>query len=198
MTARWNSLLVLCAGGLALLAMTAFAPAAAGPLAPEAAAAQTPAQAQKCIWKKHTRRVVRWVRRDGERRRVVRVKRYWRCHPVASPLVPVPLPIPVDPLPEPLGPARLSVRAAEFSYTLSRPVIAAGDAIIELDNRGEDPHNLNLARTGSADSPLTIPEIGPLTQTSGRFSLSPGTYRLWCSLPLHEEWGMIADLTVSG
>ena len=30
----------------------------------------------------------------------------------------------------------------------------------------------------------------------GRFSLPPGTYRLWCSLPQHEEWGMSVNLEV--
>ena len=69
---------------------------------------------------------------------------------------------------------------------------------MELDNRGEDPHNLNIAPAGVLGLPLTIPEIGPLTRSSGRFELTPGTYRLWCSLPQHEEWGMAANLNVTG
>ena len=114
------------------LAPTALAPAVGGPIGLEQASAQD------CVWRKHSKRVVRWVRRDGRRRRVVRVRRWWRCHPIASPTVPVPAPAPVDP--DPVFPDRLGVRADEFSYTLSRPSVAAGDVIIELDNRGEDPH----------------------------------------------------------
>ena len=50
--------------------------------------------------------------------------------------------------------ARLSVKAAEYSYTLSRPAVSAGEVIVELNNQGEDPHNLNLQREGSEDPPL--------------------------------------------
>ena len=190
MRGRWAAAAALCVGVAAIWLTSALAPADGGPIGPGQASAQD------CIWRKHTKRVVRWVRRDGRRRRVVRIRRWWHCHPIASPTIPVPGPVPVDP--DPVLPGRLGVRAEEFSYTLSRPTIPAGDAIIELDNRGEDPHNLNLARTGTTDLPLTIGEIGSLTQATGRFTLSPGTYRLWCSLPLHEEWGMTADLTVTG
>jgi plastocyanin len=188
---RWGAAVALCLGVAAIWAVTALAPTAAGPLSPATAGAQD------CVWRKHQKRVVRWIRRNGHRRRVVRVRRWWRCHPIASPTVPVPV-TPVDPDPDPVLPGRLGVRADEFSFTLSRTTVAAGDVIIELDNRGEDPHNLNLAKTGTVSLPLTIEEIGPLTQATGRFALTPGTYRLWCSLPLHEEWGMTANLTVSG
>ena len=191
MRGRWAAAAALCLGVAAIWLTSALAPTAGGPLGLE------PASAQDCVWRKHSKRVVRWVRRDGRMRRVVRVVRWWRCHPIASPAIPVPPVTPVDPL-EPVFPGRLGVRADEFSYTLSRPSIPAGDVIIELDNRGEDPHNLNLAKTGTLDLPLVIDEIGPLARATGRFTLTPGTYRLWCSLPLHEGWGMTADLTVTG
>ena len=187
---RWAPAVALCLGVAAIWVVTVLAPVAAGPVGPETASAQD------CVWRKHQKRVVRWVRRNGHRRRVVRMRRWWRCHPIASPSIPAPAPPTV--VPDPVLPGRLGVRADEFSFTLSRPSVVAGEVIVELDNRGEDPHNLNLAKTGTADLPLTIPEIGPLTQATGRFTLTPGTYRLWCSLPLHEEWGMTANLTVSG
>ena len=189
MRGRWAATAALCLGVAAIWLTSAAVPVSGGPVGTEQASAQD------CVWRKHSKRVVRWVRRNGHRRRVVRVRHWWRCHPIASPSVPVPAP-PVEP--DPVTPGRLGVRADEFSFTLSRPSVAAGDVIIELDNRGEDPHNLNLAKTGTVDLPLTIEEIGPLTQATGRFTLTPGTYRLWCSLPLHEEWGMTANLTVTG
>ena len=80
------------------------------------------------------KRVVRWVRRDGRRRRVVRVRRWWRCHPIASPTRPGArrrrrsIPIPVCP-------GRLGVRADEFSYTLSRPTRRGG----RRDHRARQP-----------------------------------------------------------
>ena len=191
MSGRWAAAVALCAAVAAIWTVTALAPTLAGPVGPDSASAQD------CVWRKHSKRVVRWVRRNGHRRRVVRVRHWWRCHPIASPTVPVPAP-PVEPDPGPILPGRLGVRADEFSFTLSRSSVAAGEVIVELDNRGEDHHNLNLAKTGTPELPLTIPEIGPLTQATGRFTLTPGTYRLWCSLPLHEEWGMTANLTVTG
>jgi len=187
MRGRWAAA-ALCLGVAAIWLTSALAPTVGGPVGIEQASAQD------CVWRKHSKRVVRWVRRDGRRRRVVRIIRWRRCHPIASPTVPVPAP--VDP--GPVLPGRLGVRADEFFFTLSRPSVTPGEVIIELDNRGEDPHNLNLAKTGTLDLPLTIEEIGPLTQATGRFTLTPGTYRLWCSLPLHEEWGMTANLTVTG
>lgn len=192
MRARGAVIAALCLATAAIWLTSAMAPVAAGPVGPDSASAGD------CVWRKHSKRVVRWVRRDGRQRRVVRVHRWWRCHPIASPTVPVPPPPPLPVDPDPILPGRLSVRADEFNYILSATTISAGDVLIELDNRGEDPHNLNLARTGSADAPLSIDEIGPLSRATGRFTLTPGTYRLWCSLPLHEEWGMTAELTVTG
>jgi hypothetical protein len=49
------------------------------------------------------------------------------------------------PPPTPPSPARVQVIAREFSFTLSRPTVPAGEVIIELLNRGQDAHNLNLA-----------------------------------------------------
>jgi len=36
----------------------------------------------------------------------------------------------------------VSVAAREWTFTLSRPVVAAGSVTVELRNVGEDPHNL--------------------------------------------------------
>ena len=69
--------------------------------------------------------------------------------------------------------------------------------IVELNNQGEDPHNLELEREGSGDPPLEIPERPPYAQTTARFTLSPGTYRLYCSLYKHEDKGMEATLVVA-
>ena len=77
-----------------------------------------------------------------------------------------------------------------FSFGLSRNIVYAGEVTVELNNSGEDPHNLNLRLEGSEEPPLEIPEAGPGEQRVARFQLAAGAYRLWCSLPQHEEWGM--------
>ena len=90
----------------------------------------------------------------------------------------------------------LGVKAVEYSYTLSRPEVGAGEVIVELNNQGEDPHNLVLEHEGSADPTLEVPSTPSLSQESESFTLSPGTYRLYCSLYKHEAKGMEATLLV--
>jgi hypothetical protein len=67
---------------------------------------------------------------------------------------------------------------------------------VELNNQGEDPHNLNLRREGGEGEPLQIPETDSLQRNVASFDLPAGRYRLWCSLPEHEEKGMSTNLTV--
>jgi plastocyanin len=175
---------------------------ATGSIAPAAAA--TPAA--DCTWHRHSKRVVKHLKRHGQRRQVKRVKHWWACdaEPAA---VPTPTPDPVPPVlptpealpveePEPTV-SHLSVKAVEWSYTLSRPEVATGEVIVELNNEGEDGHNLDLQREGSEDPPLEVPETEPEERTTARFALSPGTYRLYCSLFKHDAKGMHATLVVA-
>jgi plastocyanin len=67
---------------------------------------------------------------------------------------------------------------------------------VELNNQGEDPHNLNLQREGDEGEPLQIPETASLQRGVASFDLPAGKYRLWCSLPEHEEKGMKTTLRV--
>jgi hypothetical protein len=95
------------------------------------------------------------------------------------------------------APARLLVSGKEYSLTLSRSAIERGPAVIQFLNRGQDPHDLRLRRIGrtrgyAASAPETRP--GRLVELEAR--LSPGRYRLWCSLPGHRKLGMRAVLTV--
>jgi uncharacterized cupredoxin-like copper-binding protein len=69
--------------------------------------------------------------------------------------------------------------------------------VVQFLNRGQDPHDLRLRRIGaSASRIVSVPETraGGLVQFDVR--LQSGRYRLWCSLPGHEQRGMHAVLTV--
>jgi plastocyanin len=163
-----------------------------------AAAAPTPAAS--CTWKRHSK-VIKRVRHQH---RVKRVKRWWTCEAQPSLFQPQPA-LPATPTPaappgeEPESEiGHLGVKAVEYSYTLSRPEVSAGEVIVELNNQGEDPHNLVLEHEGSADPSLEIPATPSISQASAHFTLSPGTYRLYCSLYSHEAKGMQATLVVSG
>ncbi len=164
-------------------------------------AAAAPAAREGCTWRRHSRRVVRQVRRDGRRRAVRRVRHWWTCEPppAAPPATPAPFPIEEPPLEE-VKPAvsHLSVKAVEWSYTLSRPEVSSGEVVVELNNEGEDNHNLKLQREGSDEPPLAVPEAASAERTSARLNLPPGTYQLYCSLFQHREKGMHATLVVGG
>jgi uncharacterized cupredoxin-like copper-binding protein len=97
-------------------------------------------------------------------------------------------------------PARLLVSADEHYLMLSRQSIAAGPAVIQFHNRGEDPHDLRMRRIPqkgvSARRTFSVPETtsGNLEELEAR--LPSGRYKLWCSLPGHAQAGMRARLRV--
>jgi plastocyanin len=185
----------ICLGLVGAIAMTIGSAAHAGQPATEG-----------CAWQRHAKRVVKHVKRHGRVKRVRRVKRWWTCNdrpalpaPATAPpaLPPPPTNTPPQDEPEPEGTvSHLGVKAVEWSYTLSRPEVTAGKVIVELNNQGEDSHNLKLQREGSEDPPLVVPEAVPDEHTTASFDLAAGTYRLYCSLFEHDEKGMHATLLV--
>jgi plastocyanin len=174
-----------------LLGMAARTTAAPQPLSGTASASG-------CSWERHSKRVVKRVRRHGKERKVVRKRHWWTCVAKPAPAVAPPAPVPpAAPEPESEPEAnRLSVKASEYYFILSRPTVKAGAVTVELDNQGEDPHNLNLRREGDEGEPLQIAETESLQRNVAGFELPAGKYRLWCSLPEHEELGMETTLVV--
>jgi hypothetical protein len=93
-------------------------------------------------------------------------------------------------------PARLLVTAEEWRLRLSRPRLRPGAAIVQLYNRGEDPHDLAIRRLGRTRV-LAAPETEPGELSELRTTLRRGaSYELWCSLPGHRASGMEAELRV--
>ena len=93
------------------------------------------------------------------------------------------------------APARVQVSAKEFFFALSRHTVAAGPAVVELVNFGEDPHDLRLERLGGGRVWKT-PLVYPGAYYDLNATLVPGRYRLWCSVGNHRKLGMTAVLTV--
>lgn len=85
------------------------------------------------------------------------------------------------------------MKAFEFGFTLSRQSIESGDTIVELNNRGEDEHDLHLQRLEGGPE-YEVGDTAPSSFSRLRLATQPGTYRLWCSLADHAELGM--DTTV--
>jgi plastocyanin len=92
-------------------------------------------------------------------------------------------------------PARVQVSASEYRFTLSRLSIAAGPAIVQIANFGEDPHDLRLQRVGGTRVYGT-PVVQPGEQHDLVARLRPGTYRFWCSVADHRARGMRGTLVV--
>ena len=92
-------------------------------------------------------------------------------------------------------PARLGVQAQEFHLVLSRASVKAGVVEIELQNVGQDPHDLRLRKVGGHHT-FTIPVTRPGARRTVAIHLRPGRYRLWCSLADHRSLGMQTVLRV--
>jgi hypothetical protein len=92
-------------------------------------------------------------------------------------------------------PARVQVVAREYSYSLSRRKVRAGKVIVELVNRGQDAHDLNLKRIGGRHV-FHFRKVEPGHYVDRELRLRPGRYRLWCDIADHSERGMRALLRV--
>jgi len=148
---------------------------------PGAAAGPSSTATSSCVWKWKKKIVIRKVHRHGKVKRIRKVRYYRVCVPVKPPVV---------------DPARLGVRAFEYGLTLSRQTLVAGDTIVELNNAGEDAHNLHITRIDSG-ADVAIPETPASAINKVRFDTTPGTYRLFCSLPDHAALGMDATIEVT-
>jgi hypothetical protein len=93
------------------------------------------------------------------------------------------------------SPGRLGVSAKEFHLVLSRGSVKAGRVLIQLQNDGQDVHNLRLRRIGGKHT-YSFPVTSPGGRSTLSLRLLPGRYRLWCSVANHAQLGMRAVLRV--
>ncbi|HKP92167.1 MAG TPA: hypothetical protein VJT75_19515 [Thermoleophilaceae bacterium] len=100
------------------------------------------------------------------------------------------------PAPRPL--TRMQVVAREFSLTLSRQSVAAGTVAVELNNRGEDPHDLRVEPADGAPLGFGFALTKPGELTTQKLDVGPGTWKLYCTLDGHAALGMSATVTVTG
>ena len=84
---------------------------------------------------------------------------------------------------------------------LSRTTVPAGEVSVQLQNTGEDPHNLIVLRTSDNAVVARFPNQAPeSTSEVQKVRFAAGTYRLSCTIvdsASHDEKGMNATLTVS-
>lgn len=105
--------------------------------------------------------------------------------------------------PAPTRRTALGIRAQEFSLTFDGAGLTAGPLLVQLQNYGEDPHDLVIVRDGgsvAAKLPVTPARAGdaaPPGLTEATVDLPAGRYTLYCSLADHASRGMQAPLTVA-
>jgi len=87
------------------------------------------------------------------------------------------------------------VSAKEFHLVLSRGSVKAGRVLIQLQNDGQDVHDLRLRRIGGKRT-YSFPVTSPGGRSTLSLRLLPGRYRLWCSVANHAQLGMRAVLRV--
>ena len=93
------------------------------------------------------------------------------------------------------APARLGVSAREFHLVLPRASVKAGVVVIQLQNDGEDVHDLRLRRVGGVHL-FRFPLTSPGDRSELAIRMRPGRYSLWCSVADHAQLGMRAVLRV--
>jgi hypothetical protein len=91
--------------------------------------------------------------------------------------------------------SHLQVTQVEYRLALSTTTVRAGAVnLLQLD-RGSEPHDLRLRREGSG-ALIKGRLLMPGKRWEGVVDLTPGVYRLWCSLPEHAARGMHTTLRV--
>jgi hypothetical protein len=93
-------------------------------------------------------------------------------------------------------PGRVGGHETEYDIVLTRPSVACGSVIVEQDNFGEDPHDLQLQKAGAPAPSFSFAELAPGGVAKQTVNLSRGTWTLYCSLPGHYALGMHVNLTV--
>ena len=96
----------------------------------------------------------------------------------------------------PAAPVRMQVVAHEYWFSFSRLQVHSGPALIELDNMGQDPHDLRVQRIGS-NHIAGLGVIKPGSRATLSLRLAPGRYSFWCSVADHRARGMQATVTVT-
>jgi hypothetical protein len=164
-------------------------------LAPAATPARSPWHKRHVVRREQPVRTRHERHRKHPRRHSTKPPKHHGKPPTKPPVKPPTPPPPVKPPPKPL--ARLQVIAREYSLTLSRTAVAAGTVSVELDNFGQDPHDLRVERTDAPSTGFSFTLAKPRTVSSQKLDLAAGDWKLYCTLPGHEALGMTAHITVT-
>jgi uncharacterized cupredoxin-like copper-binding protein len=95
----------------------------------------------------------------------------------------------------PVAPKSVPVTESEFKIDLTSTTLTAGTYTFNLTNKGHVGHDLVFDGPG-VDNEKT-PVIDPGKTAKLRVDLKSGTYKVYCSVPGHEQAGMKLELKVT-
>ena len=88
---------------------------------------------------------------------------------------------------------RIPVAEDEYSIKLKSASLRPGGYAFEVENTGKIPHDLAIeGESGERKTPL----IDPGKKKNLEVPLEPGKYKLYCTVPGHEQLGMKTEVTV--
>jgi uncharacterized cupredoxin-like copper-binding protein len=91
---------------------------------------------------------------------------------------------------------KVAVKEKEFSIALEGSKdLKPGSNTFDVTNEGKIQHDLAIEGNGLPNEPKT-PLIDPGKSATLNADLKPGKYKLYCTVPGHEQSGMKTDVTV--
>ena len=103
-------------------------------------------------------------------------------------------PVPSVPSGESIGEVKsLTVSGSEFAFSPNMLSVNKGDTVnVTFTNNGKFPHNFVIAELNVQSKTVSPGESDTVTFTSDQ----TGTFTYFCSVPTHEDKGMVGTLTV--
>lgn len=96
----------------------------------------------------------------------------------------------------PAGAQRLSVTLSEFAIEPADLTAEAGRPIaVTVVNAGSIEHDWTVHLPDGSEVAGGHIVAAPGTESTGVFTLEPGTYEVWCAVPGHQDAGMTGTLT---
>jgi uncharacterized cupredoxin-like copper-binding protein len=95
----------------------------------------------------------------------------------------------------PTAPKNVPVTESEFKIELPSTSLSPGSYTFDLTNKGQVGHDLVVEGPGVSDE--KTPVIGSGKTAKLTVDLKSGTYKLYCSVPGHEQAGMKLEVNVS-
>jgi uncharacterized cupredoxin-like copper-binding protein len=97
------------------------------------------------------------------------------------------------PKPKP-KPQTVDVTESDFKIASASTTLKAGAITFDVKNDGQTEHDLVVTGNGITEG---TPRFGGGESKTLKVMLKPGTYKLFCSVPGHEQLGMKLNITVT-